>query len=276
MPAKRASRLFNRSHGAWGSTDDVARGFALGARMTSHGPARWVGCADDVARAGAGPALRPCNLAQSGVRRAVRPQAGRARCLSGVETAIRLPLDSVGPPAGPLTPRFALRDGAVAFAESRPRTGPEQTICPHGHVFRDMSSAPGCPDAAATGPARHRRSRTCPKSPAAPRGCNGSTLHTTLQDMSEEPDRAPYDLQDMSEEPDRAPYDLQDMSEEPCRAPYDLQDMSEEPCRAPPGHVRRALPRPEGRCGPALGVGDRTVPRRKPGCPGSGGRGDRV
>jgi len=188
--------------------------------MTSHGPARWVGCADDVARAGAGPALRPCNLAQSGVRRAVRPQAGRARCLSGVETAIRLTLDSVGPPAGPLTPRFALRDGAVAFAESRPRTGPEQTICPHGHVFRDMSSAPGCPDAAATGPARHRRSRTCPKSPAAPRGCNGSTLHTTLQDMSEEPDRAP---------------------------PGHVRRARPRPVR-PPGHVRRAMPRPSRTC----------------------------
>jgi hypothetical protein len=80
-----------------------------GARTTSHGPVR--------VRLG-----RSRNLARPGARRGVRLQTGRTRPRSGVETAIRLVLDSARPPFGPPAPRFSLKDAAVRCAESRTRT----------------------------------------------------------------------------------------------------------------------------------------------------------
>jgi hypothetical protein len=58
-------------------------------------------------------------------------------CL-GAATAIRLALDSAGPPGGPLAPRLVPRDDAVAYAESRPRTGPPGASWLFAHVLTDI------------------------------------------------------------------------------------------------------------------------------------------
>jgi len=50
---------------------------------------------------------------------------------------ISLALDSVAPPAGPRAPRFALKDDAVAYAESRTAADPRGAPALCGYVSWD-------------------------------------------------------------------------------------------------------------------------------------------
>jgi hypothetical protein len=176
-----------------------ARGSIRRRRRTCRRGDRY---ADDVARAGAGPAGRPRNLAQPGARRGVCPQTGRTRPLSGVTTAIGLVLDSGRPPCGPPAPRSSRGDDAARCAGSRPRTGPAHPPCQRRYhscaprplarlrrneravpVMKDMSSRPtrAC--------ARHGRARedmlhACPAghvltTTPCPRSLTGHVLTTT-------------------------------------------------------------------------------------------------
>ena len=122
-------------------------------------------CADDVARAGTGPACarttshgpgRGRLYARTTWRSPVSggrgdAQTGRARSLPGDVTALWLALDSVAPPAGPRTPRLVPRDETVAYVESRPRPGPAGALlavrtCPSRHATPSLLSFAGCSD----------------------------------------------------------------------------------------------------------------------------------
>ena len=99
--------------------------------------------ADDVARAGVGPAERRTigRSPVSGGRLALRQVAVDGR--KGAAPTIRLPLDSVDPPAGPRAPPSVLKDDPVGAAESRPHAAPRGAASPCGDVPHDMFEAPG-------------------------------------------------------------------------------------------------------------------------------------
>jgi hypothetical protein len=149
------------------------------ARRTSHGPGRvrvavrvagrWAGSRGGRRTGRGGSGFTPV---QPG---AVRCPAGGATLrhvalavVSGVVPTISLALDSVAPPAGPRTPRFAPRDEAVGEAESRTRPGPPGALRPRGEGPRG-AGPPGALRPRGEGPAAQALRARCVRAARAPR-----------------------------------------------------------------------------------------------------------
>jgi hypothetical protein len=266
-------------------------------------------CAGDVARAGGGPALRPCNLAQSGVRRAGR-RSDRARSLFSLALCRRYPSRLTRSPRPPAPGHHHLRRGdeTVAYAESRTAADPPGAPSPHElnmshetcsslhelnmrHATCDMRHAT-CDMRHATCDMRHAtcdmRHATCDMRHATcamfiatrnqPVPCDmfivARTQHVT------------WDMFIASRHTQKhrprgeAPWSLQGSPPPPVVYAASA-GPSEHPDTWRFEHVVRDIPArrrcaPRGGVGPALGRADRIVLQHRWWCPGAGGRVDRV
>ena len=266
-----ARRCTTEHDGARRSTGDEARRGATEHRRR---------CAGDVARAGGGPALRPCNLAQSGVRRAGR-RSDRARSLFSLALCRRYPSRLTRSPRPPAPGHHHLRRGdeTVAYAESRTAADPPGAPSPHelNMSHETCSSLHELNMRHATCDMRHVRCSSLHEINLSHVTCSSlHELNMSHATCSSRPDTHTHKHQPRGE----APWSLQGSPPPPvvCAA---SAGPSEHPDTWRFEHVVRDIPArrrcaPRGGVGPALGRADRIVLQHRWWCPGAGGRVDRV